>query len=427
MNMSFSSSAALSEAPTRGEVTQRRRVLAAIGMLVMAAVAWQLITLAITGGYALWTSEPRMTTHVMVNVICLCLAASYALRLRGQLDFKFGRALLGSAVIFGVYALAILGGRLFFSRPLLMSTAVEAAVLALVLVWVRHRLAPARIAIIGPLTLGASLALPAVIVTDPEADLRRFDVLLVSLTGPVSSDWSKALARAMLCGCRVRHVGEYLEELRGAVSLEHFEHDHLSLHAVTSYRSLKRLMDVALVIAVLPIVVPALLLGIAAVAIGSGFPVFFVQDRVGLGGKTFRMWKLRTMRPEACAGATRAALPGDRRVTSVGRVLRRFRIDELPQLWNVLRGDMSLIGPRPEATSLHEQYQSELPNYAYRYLVRPGISGWAQVNSPPSATTEEAKRKLTFDLFYVKRVSLYLDVQIVLRTFWTITSGSGVR
>ncbi|HQT55493.1 MAG TPA: sugar transferase, partial [Phenylobacterium sp.] len=146
-----------------------------------------------------------------------------------------------------------------------------------------------------------------------------------------------------------------------------------------------------------------------------------------LGGVPFRMWKLRTMRPEHKGEVLRAAVIGDSRVTPVGGILRRFRIDELPQFWNVLKGDMSLIGPRPEATPLHQEYLGKLPNYPYRYLVRPGITGWAQVNSPPSASADEARRKLTYDLFYVKKLSLFLDLRIVMKTFWTIISGGGVR
>lgn len=231
----------------------------------------------------------------------------------------------------------------------------------------------------------------------------------------------------MLAGCKVRHVGEYVEELRGAVSLEHFEVDHLPPNGIASYRLVKRLMDIGLVTFILPVAVPLVALSALAIFVTMGAPIFFVQERVGLGGEPFRMWKLRTMRPERPNEALRAAVPGDTRVTRLGRILRRFRIDELPQLWNVLKGDMSLIGPRPEAVPLHAAYLGQLPNYAYRYLVRPGITGWAQVCAPPSANADEARQKLTYDLFYVKKLSLWLDLKIVVRTFWTITAGGGVR
>jgi lipopolysaccharide/colanic/teichoic acid biosynthesis glycosyltransferase len=163
------------------------------------------------------------------------------------------------------------------------------------------------------------------------------------------------------------------------------------------------------------------------IIVTSGWPAFFIQERVGLGGEPFRMWKLRTMRPLEPGREHQAAVPGDARVTKVGRVLRRTRIDELPQLRNVLKGDMSLIGPRPELVSFHNSYTDAHPKFAYRCLVRPGISGWAQVNAPPSATADEAALKLTYDLYYVKRQSMTLDLQIAFRTLWTVMRGAGVR
>ena len=117
----------------------------------------------------------------------------------------------------------------------------------------------------------------------------------------------------------------------------------------------------------------------------------------------------------------------DLRVSSVGRVLRRFRVDELPQLLNVLRGDMSIIGPRPEWTLLSEKYSQELPVYTYRHLVRPGITGWAQVRSGYASDLAETRTKVGYDLFYIKNLSFSLDIQILVRTVWTLISGGGAR
>ena len=118
---------------------------------------------------------------------------------------------------------------------------------------------------------------------------------------------------------------------------------------------------------------------------------------------------------------------GDARITKFGAFLRRFRVDELPQLWNVLIGDMSLIGPRPEQPGLTRDYIGQMPAFAYRHLVRPGITGWAQVRAGYAANLEETRIKLSYDLFYVKNFSLALDLHVIIRTFWTIASGSGVR
>lgn len=398
--------------------------LAALGVTAV----WTVTSMALVGGFEFWSGSKENQVHLALNLICTFVAAAYAYRLHGPLDYKIGQALLVTAVLFGLYALTILGGRLFFSRSMLLSAVLLTAVVTVLIVALRHRLSRNRVAVIGPLIGEGRLSLPnSRVVTDPETDLRAFDIVLVSLTEAVSADWARALSRAMLTGCRVRHIGEYIEELRGAVSLDHFEVDHLPPNGIASYRLIKRGMDIGLVIFILPVVLPVLALSILAILVTSGAPVFFIQERVGLGAAPFKMWKLRTMRPERPDEALKAAVIGDSRVTPVGRILRRFRIDELPQLWNVLKGDMSLIGPRPEAVPLHTEYQGKLPNYAYRYLVRPGITGWAQVNAPPSASADEARLKLTYDLYYVKKLSLWLDVQIVMRTFWTITSGGGVR
>lgn len=383
---------------------------------------------ALFGGLDFWIASPPNFAHLAINTVCAAIVVFYAGQARGGLEFKLSQAIAITIAVFGLYAVAILAGRLFFSRWMFLSAAVGAWFVASLLIWVRHRLTPTRVAIIAPL-VGDAGALPhfGKVISDPGADLRRFDIVLVSLTETVSADWARALSRAMLAGCKVRHIGEYMEELNGAVSLEHFEVDHLSPNGIASYRPLKRLIDVAMVVFILPMAVTIVSLSALAILLTMGRPIFFLQERVGLGGVPFRMWKLRTMRPEREGEALRAAVVGDSRVTPVGRVLRRFRIDELPQFWNVLKGDMSLIGPRPEATALHKEYLAKLPNYPYRYLVRPGITGWAQVNCPPSASADEARQKLTYDLFYVKNLSLFLDIRIFVKTFWTITAGGGVR
>lgn len=413
----------------RDGATPREDRSFAVPLAATAAIAaWAFACVWVVLGPAYWAGSPEALKHLAVCVACMTLAAAYANRVHGSLEAKIGQALTGVFLIFGLYALVLLGARLFFARSMLILSATGATLVALMVVWLRHRLTRERVAIIAPLLGEARVSLPhGRLVRDPATDLRAFDVVLVSLTETVSADWARALSRAMLAGCKVRHVGEYLEELKGAVSVDHFEVEHLPPNGIASYRLVKRLLDIALVVFILPVVVPVFVLAALAVGITMGGPIFFVQERIGLGGEPFRMWKLRTMRPEQPGAAVRAAVHGDRRVTPVGRILRRFRIDELPQLWNVLKGDMSLIGPRPEAAPLHDEYMRQLPKYAYRYLVRPGITGWAQVSAPPSATAEEARQKLTYDLYYVKKLSLGLDLQIVLRTFWTITAGGGVR
>jgi lipopolysaccharide/colanic/teichoic acid biosynthesis glycosyltransferase len=230
----------------------------------------------------------------------------------------------------------------------------------------------------------------------------------------------------MLSGKPVRHVAEYAEEVAGLVSIDHFDLDHLPPTGLTSYRTRKRLIDVVLAVLSLPVALPALAIGATIVALTMGRPIIFKQTRTGLGGRPFEIYKLRTMTyaSEVLGSATTA---GDMRITRSGRWLRRYRIDELPQIFNVLKGDMSIIGPRPEWTILSERYAREVPAYEYRHLVRPGITGWAQVKGGYASDLEETRRKVGYDLFYIKNLSFALDMQILFRTVLTVLNGFGVR
>jgi lipopolysaccharide/colanic/teichoic acid biosynthesis glycosyltransferase len=178
----------------------------------------------------------------------------------------------------------------------------------------------------------------------------------------------------------------------------------------------------------LVIVAPILLLAAIAIVLESGFPVLFRQERVGQHGRTFTLLKLRTMRQDAEKnGAVWASAGGDPRVTRIGKLLRTSRIDEFPQLVNVLRGDMSFVGPRPERPVFVEELQAHIPYYGERHSVKPGITGWAQVRHGYTSTIEESEAKLRYDLYYIKNMSFWLDLQILLDTFKVIAFGRGAR
>jgi exopolysaccharide biosynthesis polyprenyl glycosylphosphotransferase len=193
------------------------------------------------------------------------------------------------------------------------------------------------------------------------------------------------------------------------------------------YHYLKRLFDIALSIVLMLILSPLLVLIACVVWLGSGRPILFRQPRVGREGKVFTVLKYRTMRVEATAdeAADMYTREDDPRVTRVGRWLRKLRLDELPQLSNVLRGDMSLIGPRAEWIKCAERYEQKIPFYHFRHLVKPGITGWAQVNYPYGESDEDAIEKLKYDLYYIRHYSLKLDAMIVLKTVHTVLFGKG--
>ena len=193
------------------------------------------------------------------------------------------------------------------------------------------------------------------------------------------------------------------------------------------YAPVKRTMDIMLVLASLPIIIPMGLVTACAIKLESPGPVFFTQERVGKNGQPFQMIKMRSMRTDAEKNGARFAGEDDARITRVGRFIRKFRIDELPQFWNVLKGEMSLIGPRPEQCTFAEQFRDEIHCYSQRHTVRPGITGWAQVRNGYAASMRETRQKLAYDLYYVKHRSLVLDLLILCLTVKTIFTGFGAR
>ena len=181
-------------------------------------------------------------------------------------------------------------------------------------------------------------------------------------------------------------------------------------------RILKRCLDLAVSSAVLLVFSPLLLAAIAAIKLDDGGPVFYAQERVNRNGRHFRILKLRTMRVDAERQGAVWATSGDPRITRVGAFLRRTRVDELPQLLNVLRGDMSFVGPRPERPAFVQMLAEQIPLYHQRHAVRAGLTGWAQVNYPYGASTNDARSKLSYDLYYVKNFGIVFDLLIILQT-----------
>src|SRR5690606_1724012 len=176
-----------------------------------------------------------------------------------------------------------------------------------------------------------------------------------------------------------------------------------------------------------PLVVPLGLVVGLLVKFSSPGPVLFWQERIGERGRVFRIVKFRSMRVDAERNGAQFAASDDERITPVGRVLRRYRLDELPQLWNVLKGDMSIVGPRPEQVEFARRFEERIPFYHWRHRVKPGITGWAQVQQGYAVGIEDTIQKLEYDLYYVKHLSLWLDLSILLRTVRIIVTGFGAR
>ncbi len=189
----------------------------------------------------------------------------------------------------------------------------------------------------------------------------------------------------------------------------------------------RRGRDVVLSLLLLGLTVPLLLTVALLIKLESPGSVFYRQERVGLRGRCFDLWKFRSMRTDAEASGPVWCARRDPRVTRVGAFIRAHRIDELPQLMNVLRGEMSLVGPRPERPIFAEQLEQVIPGFAERTCVLPGLTGWAQVNCPYSASVEDARIKLDHDLYYIREQSLWLDLRILLGTVGVVLRRTGAR
>jgi len=235
-----------------------------------------------------------------------------------------------------------------------------------------------------------------------------------------------------LKGLKVEEATSWLEKISGRIEVEQLYPSWFifaeGFRFSTINRIFRRLLNFTTALIGLTLSLPILPLVALAVKLGSKGPVFYRQQRVGRGGEIFYCYKFRTMRQDAEAdtGATWAS-DDDPRITRVGKILRTTRLDEIPQMWCVLKGDMHFVGPRPERPEFVEWLSKEIPYYGMRHVVRPGITGWAQVQYKYGNTVEDAREKLQYDLFYIKNASVGLDLLILFHTIKIVLIGRGAR
>jgi sugar transferase (PEP-CTERM system associated) len=287
-----------------------------------------------------------------------------------------------------------------------------------------------------PSEVGKSLFNPSVVGTFDElvrvAELRRVHSVVVALEDQRGKLPLSDLVTCKLRGVRVAQADEFFETLTGQIPVRQLRPSSIifspGFRKPRFFNNTRRVVEFILGAIGLVLSAPFLLLAAVAIALESGFPILFRQERVGEHGKTFMLMKLRTMRQDAEKnGAVWASANGDPRITRVGQFLRKTRIDELPQFLNVLKGDMSFVGPRPERPVFVEELEALIPYYGERHSVKPGITGWAQVRNGYTSSVEESEAKLRYDLYYIKNMSFWLDLQIVLDTFKVIVFGRGAR
>jgi sugar transferase (PEP-CTERM system associated) len=245
------------------------------------------------------------------------------------------------------------------------------------------------------------------------------------------ANWMEALLRCRLAGRRVYDATGFCERVLRRIPVAHLRTSDFAFADELTVSPLRRMAKRAFDVAVSSVLVlcaaPFLVLVAVAIKLDSKGPLFYRQERVGLGGKSYWLWKFRSMRTDAEKDGAVWARANDDRVTRVGRFIRKTRIDEIPQVFNVLVGDMSFVGPRPERPVFVEQLKQQIPFYGLREAVKPGITGWAQIRYPYGASVEDARNKLEFDLYYVKNGSLFLDLGIIFHTVRHVLLARGAR
>lgn len=397
-------------------------------------IAVTLLTLLCSYYFDLYAPQRLSATEIYVRLLLVMGTLSFLL---AGLEYLFPRFIISNNVFF--YGLIILSAAMIIWRKAFL--------------WVtRLPFLQERIYVIGSGERARSLvdsirsrpdlgmevigwgeALERTFQSQPFARTRnRIDRIIVAMgdrrgTMPVGD-----LLNARLDGIRIEDATSLIEKISGRIEIEDLYPsalifgDGFRLNKVFLF--LRRMLSFAVALFALLCCLPIIPLVAAAVKLSSRGPVYFRQERVGLNGKTFTLFKFRTMRADAEAetGAVWAE-KDDSRVTRIGSFLRRTRLDEIPQLWNVLKGDMSFVGPRPERPEFVQWLVKSIPYYQLRHIIRPGVTGWAQVKYHYCSSPEEAKEKLQYDLYYIKHISIVLDLLIMFETIKTVILRRGAQ
>jgi lipopolysaccharide/colanic/teichoic acid biosynthesis glycosyltransferase len=385
-----------------------------------------------------WQAALSINTRVTVMAAVIAHLAGYLIYKR--LDVfpgvaTFSTILPAFVVSYGAVFLLIFFLRLDYARFQAGSSFIISASWYFGLSIFIRRLEPYRLAIVPAGDVERLLRVPGVIwerLTSPNARFGRVQGVVADLRADLPEGWERFVTGCVLAGLPVYNVKQILESLTGRVAIEHLSENTLgSLNPNQVYFSVKQAIDRLMALAVLILGAPLLLVIALAIRLESPGPALFRQERMGYRGKTFTLCKFRTMqaRDPRCISDKEKAVTheGDPRITRLGRFLRRSRLDELPQAINVLRGEMSWIGPRPEPAVLSRWYEDELSFYRYRYIVHPGVTGWAQVNQGHVNGLENANEKLYYDFYYIKNFSPWLDLVVALRTIRIMLTGFGAR
>lgn len=376
---------------------------------------------------------------IMTFVGCIIAVCIGTLTFRGISTYpgaEYSVYIVPSFVVsYGVLILFFVLGRFNYSIAVLFGSFISSICWMYVVYFKIQRTRDLRIGLVGIADKSYIEELNQVrwfTLSDPSADVSELAAVAADLRKDLPDDWERKLADYALSGLPVYHIKHLYESMTGRVDLEKLSESSFgSLSPISAYMGLKHVIDWILAAFAIVILIPILLLVGIAIKLDSPGSALFRQQRIGYRGIPFIVYKFRTMRQvngvENDARNAAMTQSKDARITKLGKWLRLTRIDELPQLLNVLRGEMSFIGPRPEAQVLSQWYEEEIPFYRYRHIVRPGITGWAQVNQGHVAEISDVTSKLHYDFYYIKHFSPWIDLLIVARTVRTMVTGFGAR
>ena len=410
-----------------------RRQLVNIGRMLLSLfclVGFEtILSLLLEGRYLLSASDTIRVSALLITGIYLIIFL-VALRLSRWIRFRTGEQLLSVWLILGLAGtLGLMMFRLPYSVTFLGLIYPTATVILLLFgkgLSQRSSMrlgVPARLIDLIDNSTGAFVPMDSASL--PEGAI---DAVLVSDEQLSDSGWTPFLSWCALNAVPVIMLRDYIEAESGRVDLKNFTFtDLLHVRSSDTYLFVKRVFDAVCSLLLLFVFSIPMALVVVVIKLETTGPAIFAQQRIGLGGVSFTMYKFRSMVTDAERGGAQFAARGDKRVTRVGKFIRKYRIDELPQLCNVLRGDMSLIGPRPEQKNLLDELVKEIPLFPFRHSVRPGITGWAQVCQGYAYDVDSSSEKITYDLFYIKNLSFLLDMTIIVRTIRIMLTGFGSR
>ncbi|RWM75881.1 MAG: polyprenyl glycosylphosphotransferase [Mesorhizobium sp.] len=379
------------------------------------------------------------STNMQVTILAAFIAHTSGYLLYKRIGNFPGVAAAGNilptfALTYGLVFVTIFFFRFDYSRFQAAASFFQSTLWYFGLSLATRRLDPYRLAVIPGGDVDRLESIPGVSwhrIHSPETIVEYASGVVADLRADLSDQWERYIADRALSGTPVYHVKQISESLTGRVEIEHLSENTLgSLNPNDAYLKIKQAIDWLSALFILVVFSPLLLFVAIAIKLDSVGPAFFRQKRMGYRGNIYEVYKFRTMKLSAAIGDEKEEAitkAGDARITRLGQFLRKCRIDELPQAINILRGEMSWIGPRPEALVLSKWYEAELPFYRYRHIVRPGITGWAQVNQGHVAAVDDVLEKLHYDFYYIKNFSPWLDVLIVFRTVRTMLTGFGAR